>query len=93
MNLFLRDAFYNFYLREHFDLAASEAWYEVPLDAAVARTLKQYDTGNTLSPWPGVKQVTDSMSENYQLFALLVAREKGISRVHLAAWLSFEKQR
>ena len=92
LNLFLRDAFYNFYLREQFNLPVSEPWYEVPLDAALVRALRKYDSGNTLSKWPGINKLTDSMSENYQLFALLVARENGISRVHLSAWLGFEEK-
>src|ERR1700730_15793669 len=60
LNIFLRDAFYNFYLREHFRLNLSEKFYEVPLDSIVANALRMNPGG--LPQWPGVKHLTAATS-------------------------------
>lgn len=41
MNIFLRDCFYNAYLRDAYGLAVAEPWFEVPLDSVVAEGLKK----------------------------------------------------
>ena len=87
LNLFLRDAFYNAYLRKHFGLADAEYWYELPLDSAVARGLRRLAAKRSLPPWDGLKRLKPHQSQAYQEFAATVARERGIARVHLDAYL------
>ena len=86
LNIFLRDCFYNGYLRGAYRLGAAEPWYEVPLDRAVADGLKTHFK-RKLPRWPGVKRVTPEISEPYQEAALLLSRSWGISRVHLDTFL------
>ena len=54
LNIYLRDCFYNSYLREEYDLAVAEQWFEVPLDRVVADGLKEHLAAD-LPRWPGVK--------------------------------------
>jgi hypothetical protein len=89
LNIFLRDCFYNAYLRDAYGLAVAEPWFEVPLDRVVADGLRE-NAGVPLPPWPGVKHVTPEISAHYQLAALLLSRSKGISRVHLDTYLWVE---
>ena len=87
INIFLRDAFYNAYLRDHYALAVAQEWYEIPLDSATARGLRQEDGGSELSRWRGVKHLTPALSVEYQRFAFELARSRRIRRVHLDAYL------
>lgn len=87
INLFLRDALYNVYLREAFNLAVARNWYELPLDSATARGLRSRDGGSSLPRWLGVKHLTHVVSDEYQRFALSVAQSRGIARVHLDVFL------
>jgi hypothetical protein len=81
LNLFLRDAFYNVYLRQRFKLARCERCLEVPLDRIVADGLCQRRS-EPLPRWPGVKHLTARISETYQRAAELEANSLGLSRVH-----------
>lgn len=87
INLFLRDALYNKYLNRRFGLQAIERWLEVPLDSIVARALKQQGSRGELPSWPGLKNLTPQVSDKFQVFALQLARQKGLARVHLDIYL------
>ena len=68
MNVFLRDALYNAYLRDEFGLAKAEHFYEIPLDSIVVRELRKRDC-DSLPRWKGVKYLQRNASDTYQLFA------------------------
>jgi len=87
MNLFLRDALYNRYMADRFQLDSVEPWLEMPLDSAVARGLKSQGLRGELPQWPGLKHLTPAISERFQDFALRYAREMGLARVHLDIYL------
>jgi hypothetical protein len=83
LNLFLRDSFYNRFLCQHFHLEVAEKFYEIPLDGIIARGLIKRDSAQQLPRWKGIKYLNRDTSGSYQSFALIVAQEYGISRVHL----------
>jgi hypothetical protein len=86
LNIFLRDCFYNAYLRDAYGLVAAEPWFEIPLDRVVAEGLKE-NVGMALPRWPGVKRVSPELSTDYQEAALVLSRCWGITRVHLDTYL------
>jgi hypothetical protein len=83
LNLFLRDAAYSFYLREHYDLARLEPWLEVPLDSLTAAGISRSHKGSAVPPWPGVKHLTPQVSDAYQEAASQIGESAGTYRVHL----------
>jgi hypothetical protein len=89
LDLFLRDALVNHYLRQYFKLEASEHLLEVPLDTVVARELRREAGRGVLPKWPTLKRLTPEVNQAYQALAARMARETGIARVHLDAelWL------
>jgi hypothetical protein len=87
INLFLRDSLYNQYLCKQFNFQSIETWLEIPLDSAVAKGLKSRPNGNKLPRWPGLKNLTRKVSEDFQAFASEQANLKGIARVHLDMYL------
>jgi len=87
INLLLRDSLYNKYLSRQFKLQSIEAWLEVPLDSAVAKGLKLHGNRGELPRWPGLKNLTRKLSEDFQAFASKQANLKGIARVHLDMYL------
>ena len=86
LNLFLRDAFYNTYLRKRFKLVRAEACYEIPLDGVVANGLRKR-LPRQLPAWPGVKPLTKAVSDAYQAAATQEAAKLRLSRVHLDIYL------
>jgi len=88
INLFLRDSLYNQYLCKQFKLQSIETLLEIPLDSAVAKGLKKLDSNRGELPrWPGLKNLTRKVSEDFQAFASEQANLKGIVRVHLDMYL------
>jgi hypothetical protein len=83
INLFLRDALYNHYLRVTYALHASEHLYELPLDSVVARGLKRFAGRGKLPMWPGLCGLTPEVSDGFQAVAQQLAAQEGIARVHL----------
>lgn len=81
LNLFLRDAVYNHYLRCEFNLDAIEALLEVPLDGLVMRGLKK--DFPQLPSRPFVVKLSEEVSALYQRQAQNLADDQGIARVHL----------
>jgi len=92
INLFLRDVLYNRYLCRHFRINRVESWLEVPLDSAVARGLKRSSQRGELPSWPGLKGLTKPVSDQYQIFANELSKEKNIERVHLDMYLWLENR-
>lgn len=86
LNLFLRDAFFNTYLRKRFKLLRAEACCEVPLDGVVANGLRMR-LPKKLPSWPGVRPLTKEVSDAYQTAAMQEARRMHFSRVHLDIYL------
>lgn len=83
VNLFFRDALYNFYLRREFDLARFESHFEIPLDSHVGNALRGECEGAGLAPWRTVKGLTPKESAEFQAVAARVAKRKQTLRVHL----------
>ncbi|HUY68388.1 MAG TPA: hypothetical protein VMV79_03710 [Alphaproteobacteria bacterium] len=85
LNIFLRDAFYNHYLREKFCLSKLEPWLEVPLDSYVAKGLRAEKDGEDLPKWESVVRLEQAANANYQKFAEEDIKSDSIwkSRVHL----------
>jgi hypothetical protein len=86
LNMFLRDAFYNIYLRKRFKLLRAEKSFEVPLDGVVANGLRRRFM-EELPPWRGVKYLTKDVSDAYQEAAMREAGSMDLSRVHLDIYL------
>lgn len=84
LNIFLREALYNVYLREEYGLERAEALCEIPLDSLVAEGLRSRRP-RTLPTWPGVRHLDPETSSAYQAAASCIAAEEGIVRVHLDA--------
>jgi hypothetical protein len=82
LNIFLRDALYTTYLRERYALARAEELLEIPLDAITADRLHAECT-TVLPRWPGVRHLTERVSDLYQAEARRVAAGRGIAPVHL----------
>lgn len=83
INIFLRDAVYNKYLSEHFQLAHTLNWLEVPLDSHIARGLRAEDEGRSIPRWKTVIRLDEESSNKYQEFARTVAARLGTAPVHL----------
>jgi hypothetical protein len=83
INLFLRDAFYNRYLFDHYKLAPIEQFLEVPLDKDVATNLMDTEHGKSLPEWVSIKTLAPDVSCQYQEVASKFANDNGLARVHL----------
>jgi len=83
LNMFLRDAFYNFYLRSQFRLERAEPFLEIPVDSAVAKGLRQGVPRGSLPAWPGLKHLKPVDHAVFQQRALELARLLKTARVHL----------
>lgn len=82
LNIFLRDATYNYLLREKYKLEAIRKFLEVPLDNIVAARLKEAESD--LSRFPGIIHLESKISKDYQDAAERIAAKKGLeARVDL----------
>lgn len=86
LNIFLRDATYNIYLREAYHLDKIEKLLEVPVDSHVAEEL--HNRGHKLPRWVAVKSLNAETNAKYQAAARLSAKAEGIDPVHfdVIAW-------
>lgn len=84
LNIFLRDCLYTSYLALAYGLSAAERVMEIPLDSITAKALR--GQAPELPRWPGVKHLDPARSAAYQAAALMLARERGLARVHLDAY-------
>lgn len=85
LNIFLRDVLYTGELKKAYRLDRVQAALELPLDSITAKALRKTQPRGSLPPWPGVRQLTVSVSEAFQQAALAEARGLNIARVHLDA--------
>jgi hypothetical protein len=85
LNIFLRDALYNSYLRTPYHLDRAEALLELPLDSITAKRLRHVVGADQLPRWPGVKHLSPTVSGQYQTAATAVAQQMNVARVHLDA--------
>jgi hypothetical protein len=94
VNLFLRDAYYNKFLHDAYQLSIVERHLEIPLDSVIATALHNLPGGDSLSPWRGVKYLPRAQSDEYQAFAQLIADVRQLSRVHLdaALWTAYSRR-
>jgi hypothetical protein len=86
LNIFLRDVFYNYYLREEYGFGKLEQWLELPLDKDAARGLRgdSKETEMQLPRWPGVKHLKVARSNRYQDAAKEIGAQRyRVARVHL----------
>ncbi len=83
LNVFLRDALYNHYLRRRYGLRKAEAFFEIPLDSRVTRELRQLAGRGSLKGWTSIRNLVKPVSDRFQLFAQKVATNRGMARVHL----------
>jgi len=83
INLFLRAATYNFYLRQRYKLDRIESLLELPLDRFAEEGLRSEPEGKTLPRWRGVVRLTPESSAHYQAIAAQVATRSRMCRVHL----------
>ena len=81
LNLYLRDATYNFYLREAYGLDRVEPLLELPMDSYAANELRRQC--GALPRWKGVIHLAPKENAVYQAFAGQVAARECIHRVHL----------
>jgi hypothetical protein len=83
LNLFFRDALYNFYLRKQYDLGKFEEHLEIPLDSRVGNRLRTQPEGSHLPRWQTVKGLKQNDSDKFQDVAAAVAKRLRTRRVHL----------
>jgi hypothetical protein len=83
LNLYLRDATYNFYLRRAYMLDGVEHLLELPMDSFAATELHKLCERRELPSWKGVIHLTPEDNAAYQTFASKVAIREAIHRVHL----------
>jgi hypothetical protein len=90
LNIFLRDASCNYFLRRHHGLENVERYLELPLDSHVATWLRRKAKKGHFRSWKSVISVDRELNRKYQIFAQSVADEMGLARVHLDlyAWRS-----
>jgi len=91
LNIFLRDCYYNAYLRPVFGSRVAEDWFEVPLDRITATSLRDLD--RALPRWLGVRHLTPEASSRFQASATAYAKRLQIGRVHLDTILWIEGRR
>ena len=85
LNIFLRNALYTTYLRDRYHLAEAERWFEVPMDAIVARRIRAEMPDVALPRWSGVKHLTPDLNQQYQIVCNQLGRRRGLRAVHLDA--------
>lgn len=87
VDLFLREALYDAYLREQYRLHRTERWLELPMDAAAATYLRDADPAASLPAWRGIRQLVPTQNAAWQGIASAVAQQMGIARVHLDLYI------
>ena len=82
LNLFMRDMAYNHWIRFELGLAAIEEELELPLDG---RTMKRLRSGQSdiCLPRCAVVDLTEEISQKFQMAAAASAQTQGMARVHL----------
>jgi hypothetical protein len=90
LNIFIRDAFDNRYIADHYKLNEHHKWQlEIPLDKHTATMItneveeKMHKDGKKLPSWPGVKNLTRNESLLYQESAKELAKVYNLTSVDL----------
>lgn len=66
VNIFMRDATYNYYLRQKYSLQRIEKFLEVPIDSHVAEFLRESKPNKNLPRWKSVISLTRDQNDAYQ---------------------------
>ena len=83
LNIFLRDALYNSYLRNEYNLVNLERHMEVPLDSHTMDAIMRDIEGIFLSTRPSIANLTPDLSDQYQDVAAKIAARMSTYKVHL----------
>jgi hypothetical protein len=88
LNVFLRDACYNAYLRRQYHLAAIEPLLETPVDSRIATALHREARSDRLKlpRWESIVCLKPQQHRKYQAVAKTVARERKTHPAHLDLW-------
>jgi hypothetical protein len=83
LNIYLRNAVYNHYVREALSLHLCEPFLEVPLDRLVGTALRKDPHGADLPVWKTLGDIQSQQNDEFQAVALKIADEKNLRRIHL----------
>jgi hypothetical protein len=89
LDIFLRKATYDHYLRERYRLGSLEPVLELPLDSNVAAGIAFDARKYSLRPppkWDAIMRLTPEANDDWQATASEIARMRKIDRVHLDLW-------
>src|SRR3972149_9400867 len=91
LNIFLRDAVYNCFIRQTFQLDQLSKRLEVPVDhdvAAFLRNESSIDGQKRLPRWISIKSLNPEQNKEYQHAAKVIAEREGIDPVDVdvLAW-------
>jgi hypothetical protein len=86
LHLYLRNATYNFYLRQAYRLDRVEHLLELPMDSFAAKGLRKRREGRGFPSWKGVIHLTPEANAAYQAAASEIGDQERIHRVHLDMW-------
>jgi hypothetical protein len=85
LNVFLRDASCNAFLRAEYNLAAIDARLETPVDSQIALALHKEAPGR-LPRWVSIVGLSSRDHRAYQTVATEIAQKLGCHRGHLDFW-------
>lgn len=83
LNIYLRNALYNHYIRDSIPLELCESFLEVPLDRLVGTALRRHADGADLPRWKNLSCLNPQSSNQFQAVASIIATRRGLKRVHL----------
>jgi len=87
LNIFLREASYNFLLRTTYEFGNIDTLLETPLDSRVAKGLGDDADKGRLPPWKSIIALTPEQNAIYQEVAAEVAEARyGTLRANLDLW-------
>lgn len=89
LNIVIRDAAYNVYLRQEFGLETVEYKLELPLDSFSANGLRCDAKQAGVSappPWQSIKSLCQKDNDCFQAVATQIAERKNVPRCHLDVW-------
>ncbi|MGA9292575.1 MAG: hypothetical protein WBV81_08275 [Ignavibacteriaceae bacterium] len=74
---------YNTYLNKYYSFYKVEKYLEVPLDSYTIKGIKRDSNSNSIPRWKGIKYLRPEENTIFQNLAKVIAKRKGIARVHL----------
>lgn len=84
INLFFRDVVYNRFLCNYYGLSSIHKWLELPMDRHCYEGLKE--DCKKIGQWPGIKHLSWTLHNEFQIIASELANKRGICRVDLDVW-------